>query len=85
MVAELIERGPNVWEIGSSVPGRVKSMTYKIDTCCFLAWRFAIIGYGKEWLAECQDNVTVVGGLISQWSSTIKSQQMHTATSWYLP
>ena len=45
-------------EIGSLVPGQVKSMTYRIDTCRFLAWRFAVIRWGKDWLAQCQDNVT---------------------------
>ena len=28
----------------SSVPGRVKPMTYKMDTCHFLAWYTALIG-----------------------------------------
>ena len=37
-VAELVEYGLHMREIGSSVPGRVKSKTYKIDTCHFLAW-----------------------------------------------
>ena len=43
-VVELLERGPPVWEIGSSVPSRVKPVTYKIDTCHFVAWRSALIG-----------------------------------------
>ena len=34
-VAESVERGLHVQEIRSSVPGRVKLMTYKIETCCF--------------------------------------------------
>ena len=38
-VAESVERGPRVQEIGSSVPGRVKPMTYKIYKLCFLARR----------------------------------------------
>ena len=33
MVAELVEHGPRVQKIGSSVPGRVKPMSYKIDIC----------------------------------------------------
>ena len=47
-----------MWEFGSSVPGRVKPMAYILDICCFLAWRLALIGYGKNRLAKCQDNVT---------------------------
>ena len=48
-VAESLERGPRVREIGrwaveNLVPGRVKPMTYKIDTCRFLAWRSELIG-----------------------------------------
>ena len=39
-VAESLERGP----IGSSVPGRVKPMTYKIDTRHILARCSALIG-----------------------------------------
>ena len=42
-VAKSVEREPRVREIGSSVPSQVKSMTYKIDTCHFLAWRFELI------------------------------------------
>ena len=29
-----------------------------IDTSRFLAWRSALLGYGKNWLAQCQDNVS---------------------------
>ena len=35
-----------------------KPMTYKINTCRFLARYSALLGYGKDWLAQCQDNVT---------------------------
>ena len=45
------ERGPHM-----HVP--VKPMTLKIDTCRFLAYRLALLRQGKEWLAQCQDNVT---------------------------
>ena len=31
---------------------------FKIDTCCFLAWSSALIGLDKDWLTQCQDNVT---------------------------
>ena len=59
-VSQSVERKPRIWEIssGSLVPGRVKLMTYKIDTFCFLAWHSALRGYDKDWLALCQDNVT---------------------------
>ena len=59
------------WEIGKSEPcefesePRVRTLDesnqFKIDTCCFLAWRSAlllILGEGKGWLAQCQNNVT---------------------------
>ena len=47
-----------MWEIGSLVPGRVKPMTFKIDTYCFLAQCSALIAQGKAWLAQCQYNGT---------------------------
>ena len=34
---------PSGEEIVSLVPGRVKPMSYKIDTCRFLAWRSALL------------------------------------------
>ena len=37
-------------------------MAYKIDTCHFLAWLLALIGLGKDLLAQCQDNVLESGG-----------------------
>ena len=57
-VAESVERRLCVEEIGSSVPGGVKPMTYKIDTRCFMAWCSALIGQCEDWLAQGQDNVT---------------------------
>ena len=38
--------------------GRVKPVTYKIDICRFLTWCLALLRYGKDWLAQCQDNMT---------------------------
>ena len=35
-VAESVEHWSRVWKIMGSNPGRVKPMTYKIDTCRFL-------------------------------------------------
>ena len=52
-VAESVEHGPRVLKIVGSDHGRVKPMTYKICDCYFLArWS------DKDWLAQCQDNVT---------------------------
>ena len=31
----------------------------KIDTCPFLTRRSALLGQGKDWWVQCQDNVTV--------------------------
>ena len=45
-------------DIAGSNAGRVKLITFKIDTCCFLARHSALIGYGKDFLAQCQNNVT---------------------------
>ena len=30
---------------------------FKIDASHFLAWHLALLGQGKDWLAQCQDNV----------------------------
>ena len=43
-VAELEDRAPRMRELKSLVLGRVKPMTYKIDTCHFLACRSALLG-----------------------------------------
>ena len=43
MVVISVERGPHMREIRTLVPGRVKPMIYKMDTCHFLAWRLALI------------------------------------------
>ena len=40
------------------VEGRVKPVNYKIDTWPHLAWRPALLGYGKDWLARYQGNMT---------------------------
>ena len=47
-------------KIGSSNSSRVKSMTYTIDNCRYAAWRLTYyIGQGQDWLAQCQNNVSV--------------------------
>ena len=51
---------------------------FKIKTCRFLARHSVLVEQGKDWLAQCEDNVTDVsghgaGGLVFQWDSTIKS------------
>ena len=43
-VAESVEHGPHMREIVGSNPGRVKPMTYQIDTCHFLAKCSALLG-----------------------------------------
>ena len=57
-LVESVECGIRMWKFRSLVPSRVKLMTYKIDTCRFLSWRSALIGQGKDLLAQYQDNVT---------------------------
>ena len=55
MLAESLGHMPCVWEIWSSVPGRVKPMTCKIDTCRYLVrWMFDI---NRIRFAQCQDNM----------------------------
>ena len=56
--------------LGKSEPRRFESGTcgfeawssqtndFKMYTCHFKVWRLALLGYGKDWLARCQDNVT---------------------------
>ena len=43
-------------EVRSSIHDRVKPITYKIDTCCYLVWWSTLLGLQKNWLA--QDNVS---------------------------
>ena len=31
---------------------------FSIDTCRFLVWCLALLGYGEDWLDQCQDNMT---------------------------
>ena len=50
--------GPIAREVGSSLPSRVKPLTYKIDTCQTLAKHLTLLGSGTDWLVQCQDNVT---------------------------
>ena len=54
---ESVEGEPPVQESRSLVPGRVKSIPYEFDMCCFLAWCSGLIWYGKDWLAEYRNNV----------------------------
>ena len=48
-VAELVEH----W---FDTHGRVKPMTYQICTCRILARCSTVLGLGKDWLAQCQNN-----------------------------
>ena len=43
-VAKLREHRLPVWKVGSLIPTQLKKMTYKIDTCCYLAWNAALLG-----------------------------------------
>ena len=46
----------------------------KIDTCRFLDRHSALLGYGKDWVAQCQDNVTEWGYqvmVLAVWSSSV--------------
>ena len=53
-MAESAERESRGWEIRDLVPSRVKPMTYKIDTCRFLARHSTLLAYGKDKLAQSQ-------------------------------
>ena len=44
VVAESVEHWRRMRDIVGSKPGRVKSMTYEIDTCRFLARCSALLG-----------------------------------------
>ena len=56
-------------------------------TCRFLVSRLAGLRYGKDWLAQCQDNWMSriwrhgVGSPVSQWGSIIKAPRVLTVTS----
>ena len=50
---ESVERGARMREVGSSIPGRVRSMTNQIDICLFLAWLSALM----NWFVQCQYNL----------------------------
>ena len=52
MLAKSVEHGPRTWDIGSLVPGRVKTVTYKIDTWRFLAWHSILFGEGMQGLVS---------------------------------
>ena len=43
MLGESVERVLRMHEILTLVPGRVKTMTYKIGTCRFQAWHSVLI------------------------------------------
>ena len=57
-----------------------KPMTYKIDTCHYLARQAALLGLGKNWLAQYQDNTkSGYGGLslVFRFGSAIKLPCLH--------
>ena len=70
MTDESIERWLPVWKIGSSIPGRIKPMTYQIDTSRYLIRHSALIGEGKHWFVQCHTVTVTVSGMchIIMWS-----------------
>ena len=59
MVAEVVEHtGLACGTLWDRTHGRVKPMTYNIDTCCFLSRCLVLLGEGKDWFAQWQENVT---------------------------
>ena len=58
-MVKLVENQLPVRKVGNLNLSRVKPITYKIDTCCYLAWRSALIGYDKDWFVQYHNNVTV--------------------------
>ena len=46
-VVDSVEHSPLMRESGCSGPGRVKPITYQIDTCCFLASKSALNRIGQ--------------------------------------
>ena len=59
VVADSMERLLCMWEIGSLVPGRVKPVTYKIETCHFLARRSASFRIGQGLISSVSGNGTM--------------------------
>ena len=66
--------------IGSLLPSRVNSMTYQIYACRFLAWHLALLGYGKDWLARCQDNGTGLDIESWYWQPDFPVEQRYKVT-----
>ena len=46
-----------MWKVGNSNPGQVKPVIHKVDNFDFLAWQSALLGEGKDWSTQYQDNV----------------------------
>ena len=84
-IAQRTERGNRIGTAQASrTEGREfesqpsQTSTYKFDICCYLSGHLALIGYGKDWIAQCPDNVIVqdIGSwcrVVSQCGSTINS------------
>ena len=58
-VAQSVDRRVHGQKVGSSNSSRVQQIPYQIDTCDYLAWYSALIGWGKDCLAQHQKSVTV--------------------------
>ena len=39
-------------------PWSSQTNDFKFDTCRSLAWHSTLLGWGKDWLVQCQNNVT---------------------------
>ena len=63
--------GPHGFE-----PRSIQPDDLNIDTCHFLARCLALLGQGKDWLAQCQDNVTEWD--IRCWQLGLPVQQHYT-------
>ena len=52
----------------------------KIDTCHSIAWHSALLGSGKDWLAQCQNNLTECDSRSSHWQPGVPVRQHYKIT-----
>ena len=67
-VAESVQRGPRVWEIGNLVPSQTNNLSNRYLSFPSLAFGIIKIGQGLV------RSVSETGGPISQWGGTIDFQ-----------
>ena len=65
-------------------------MAYKTDACHYLAWYWALTGYGKDQLSQLVSGQCDLvkfghgaGSLVSQWGGTVKLPPVHTVRTWF--